>query len=1262
MSKVISVGAVYDTTDQVAGYSNTAAILDILAPADPMYTTDIVGPGGYSFGDYYPFFNGTSSACPLAAGCVADIQSAARAKIGRYLTPGEVKSVLIATGDPVADWRIAITKPRVNLGAAIALFLGLPGPPIYVEKGCELNEWEAPDTNSYWGWDHSKWPNSHNIEEDPNFISGYYLSQFATGQVIESNCVDGGSTLARSVLDMNEYSYTTRVDGVNDVGVVDMGYHYRQAVPKYRIIVVEDPNYPGIHGTVEPSSGWYYEGTKVTLKAKANPGYYLKGWYDVNDVLLSVKENFEIVVDSNEVFIVKFRLPKIIQVSGGADAISVAVAAAENGDTLIVAAGTYYGGINLRGKRIELVSTNPDDPNVVLRTIIDCQQSGRGFIFNTGEDANTVVDGFSIVDGNVVDGSGGGIFVDSNSSPVILNMIIANCTANGGEGGGIFVNDNSRARFVNVTVVNCSADEGGGAFCDFNSAPVFDECTFANNTAQVGAGMYCGVMCVPDVNGCTFSGNVASEDGGGLFCDPDSAVMVADCNFTLNQALRGGGMYCLEGSLTTVLDSEFVDNTAAADGGAMYWIDANMLIVDSNIMSNQAIRGGGLWCEGSRDTAIVGCAIGFNQAGPPAGDPNDPDDPNAKEMGQGGGMYCFGTQALLRDCVIAHNVANTSGGGVYISGDSNSPELVNCLIINNSTGRDGGGVSVNWYAEPLIANCTFSGNATTGYFGNPNNSGFGGGLYCSYHSDVEVTDSIFWNNFGVKGFEIAVATGFEPDPRPAKLTVANSDVKGSWPGVQVDEGCTLLPNGNDWLLSGIGKGNNIDADPLFMEGMLGSYYLSQKATGEPNQNKDSPCVNTGSAFASDLEMIRWTTPTGEIVGYTTRTDGELERSIVDMGYHYRTVEPCRFCDLIYDGVINFHDFAKLASNWLHTGCSDVDGWCHGGDLTFDRSVDLEDMAYFAECWLVQDTEAPIPNPSEWENEPYLTSPSSIKMKSRQAFDAWGWDVEYEFDCVYGDCHDSSWRDSRTYEDGGLKSGVKYGYRVRARDELGNMTDWSVIRYAGTLDTTPPAPAPAWDPPPYPVGPNSIAMGATAAYDESGVMYGFWNVTRNPGGNNVVWQAGRQYIDVNLDPNTTYCYRVKARDNSPLENETGWSVIACATTPIGLDVTPPTPNPAQWDPNGQPEKIYGGGGPLDYYATMTAVQAVDPSGVEYKFVCTNDSRFSSQWQSQPAFATPWTYTVLLGGSHVYTEWYVIVRDRSPNRNQTLPSPTLPALLP
>jgi hypothetical protein len=1267
MSKVISVGALNDTTSQVMVYSDAAAILDILAPADPIYTTDIVGLGGYSPGDYFPYFNGTSSACPFAAGCVADIQTAAKAKIGRYLKPGEIKSLLIATGDAVVDWRVAITKPRVNLGRAIAIFLGLPGPPIYLEKGCELNGWEAPDTNNYRGWDASKWPNSHNIEKDPNFICGYYLSQIAAGQAINSPAVNAGSALA-SVLGMN--TYTTRVDGFNDVGVVDMGYHYSGAVHKYyvSVIVVEDPNYPGIHGTVEPSGGWYYEGTKATFRAKPNRGYYLKGWYDVNDILLSGDDKFEMVVDSNEVFIVRFRLPKKIQVSGGGDAITRAVGTAENGDTFIVAAGTYDGGINLRGKHIELVCTNPDDPNVVSMTIIDCQQAGRAFIFNTGEDADTVVDGFTIIDGNVIGESGGGIYVDSNSSPTFVNVVINNCVAHNGYGGGIFVNDGSRATFINCTVANCTADAGGGAFCDGNSAPRFDQCTFRGNFADFGGGIYFGIYCMPDVNVCTFSGNTASQDGGGLFCGPASAAAIADCNFAGNSAGRGAGVYCERMSETTVIGSIFTDNTAAADGGAMCWVDANMVIVDSNIVSNTAVRGGGLWCDASGETAIVGCAIGFNQAGPRLTEPNNPNDPNATTMGQGGGMYCFGTPVLLRDCIINHNAASTSGGGVYLSGDSNSPQIASCLIINNTSGRDGGGVSVNWYARPFISNCTFVGNATTGYFGVPGNTGLGGGLYCSYHSNSAVIDSIFWNNFGVKGFEMAVATGFEPDPRPAMLTVSYSDVKGSWPGVQVDEGCVL-----SW-----GAGN-IDTDPLFAGGMFGGYYLSQTDVGDPNQTKNSPCVDAGSDYAGKLEMVKYTTPTGEMVGYTTRTDGELERGKVDMGYHYRTMEPCRFCDLVRDGIINFYDFAKLAANWLHQGCSDLNGWCNSADITYDRSVNLDDLAYFAECWLVADTEAPIPNPAEWEIEPYLAASSSIKMAARIAFDAWGWDVAYFFDCVYGNCQDSGWQSSRTYQDSGLKTEAKYGYRVKARDEIGNETDWSVIRYAGVLDTTPPAPAPTWLVPPYPFGPNSIAMECTTAYDESGVSYGFWNVTLDPAGNNVVWQGTTLFIDVNLDPNTTYCYRVKARDNSAKRNETGWSVLACTIIPLPVDNLSPRPDPALWDLinvdangyNGRPRRYLSSDG--YYHATMRAVQATDrappgiaPSGVEYKFVC-DDDRFSSgkggdtgpEWRSQPAIPTPWMYDRAIGGFYTNTKWYVIVRDQSPAHNQTGRSETWPA---
>jgi hypothetical protein len=112
--------AIDDTSpDMVTSYSNTASFLDILAPANETYTTDITGSVGYSTGDYYDSFGGTSAACPYAAGAVACLQSAAKAKTGSYFSPSEVRNILIATGDDITDGKVAITKPRLNLGQAI---------------------------------------------------------------------------------------------------------------------------------------------------------------------------------------------------------------------------------------------------------------------------------------------------------------------------------------------------------------------------------------------------------------------------------------------------------------------------------------------------------------------------------------------------------------------------------------------------------------------------------------------------------------------------------------------------------------------------------------------------------------------------------------------------------------------------------------------------------------------------------------------------------------------------------------------------------------------------------------------------------------------------------------------------------------------------------------------------------------------------------------------------------------------------------------
>ena len=130
--------------DVVTIYSNTASFLDVLAPSHMAYTTDIVGSGGYSTGDYVTSFGGTSAACPYAAGAVAILQSASMAITGNFLTPDEVRNILTSTGDNISDEKVtSIIKPRVNVTTAMTIFN--ESPPV-AENASKTTHVETPVT------------------------------------------------------------------------------------------------------------------------------------------------------------------------------------------------------------------------------------------------------------------------------------------------------------------------------------------------------------------------------------------------------------------------------------------------------------------------------------------------------------------------------------------------------------------------------------------------------------------------------------------------------------------------------------------------------------------------------------------------------------------------------------------------------------------------------------------------------------------------------------------------------------------------------------------------------------------------------------------------------------------------------------------------------------------------------------------------------------------------------------------------------------
>ena len=86
-------------------------------------------------------------------------------------------------------------------------------------------------------------------------------------------------------------------------------------------------------------------------------------------------------------------------VPGDYPTIQSAIDNCNNGDVVIVSPGIYTGDgnrdIGFLGKAITVTSVDPNDPNIVAATIIDCQgteiEPHRGFYFHNGEDENSVL-------------------------------------------------------------------------------------------------------------------------------------------------------------------------------------------------------------------------------------------------------------------------------------------------------------------------------------------------------------------------------------------------------------------------------------------------------------------------------------------------------------------------------------------------------------------------------------------------------------------------------------------------------------------------------------------------------------------------------------------------------------------------------------------------------------------------------------------------------------------------------------------------------
>lgn len=439
-----------------------------------------------------------------------------------------------------------------------------------------------------------------------------------------------------------------------------------------------------------------------------------------------------LAVNSPRAIEVKLNVTTTLRVPEDYPTIQAAIdAATVDGDAVLVADGTYTGSgnkdLDLKGKSVTVSSRNGP-----ANCVIDCEGSGRGFIFlQNGEIPPCVVRGFTIT--RASGGQGGAILI-TNCSPTIEQCVITDSGSQDGEGGGIAC---------------------------FWGAPAISDCVFRQNTAAEGGGIFlCGSDAV--ISDCRIEGNTAYT-GGGFYFSEKSSPKVSRCTFSGNRAIRstsypsyttaGGGVYGVDHGATPVFTDCVVSNNTSERAAGGMEVTTGGLYLRCVVSGNTAVTGGGGISGGGQDDVFAFCSIIGNSA-------------------ETGGGWSAGSATAI-NCRVIGNVAK-KGGGFYIYGYL---ETINCVIEGNRADY-GGGVYHTYAFNDVFKNCTIAGNSA---------AITGGGLYVVGLAQT-ISNCILWNNTAPQGRQISV---YETSWGSASLDAEYCNIQGGRAGVYL-QGAAVL--------------------------------------------------------------------------------------------------------------------------------------------------------------------------------------------------------------------------------------------------------------------------------------------------------------------------------------------------------------------------------------------------------------------------------------------------------------------------------------
>lgn len=357
--------------------------------------------------------------------------------------------------------------------------------------------------------------------------------------------------------------------------------------------------------------------------------------------------------------------------------------------------------------------------------------SGADITLTSGSTVGTIVTGkntkmFS-VSGNgrlLIDGTTGGITLQQQEKTArdAASQFVEVKASGNLEMHHVLVDGNGRAVSGNSSTEGAVAVSGGTV--------KLSQVTFQDCVSGIGSAVQAERSANVELIECGFYQNRTwnSNANGGVVNADNSTVTITKCTFE-------------ENGVTEPQDQN--EQTMINGGGALYLRRCTATVTDTTIRNNIALTGGGIM---SRDGSlkISGTTI----------------EGNGSERsydywlnGQGGGLYCDGSELTIEDTDIKNNATYFLGGGIYLNDCDLT--LGEDVEISGNKSACGAGILVDGSASVTLNGCQIKGNSATPKADvenqYPDYNGSGGGIFLNGSTVKIISASITGNTADKNG-------------------------------------------------------------------------------------------------------------------------------------------------------------------------------------------------------------------------------------------------------------------------------------------------------------------------------------------------------------------------------------------------------------------------------------------------------------------------------------------------------------------------------